>query len=123
MVKNIGIFTALAAVSLAGCSTRVIEREIIHMPAPQAATVQAAPVTTPVIVATVQPPPAQAEKIPPAPSSDAVWIPGYWNYVNDQYVWVAGRYEPARGGYTFVPNRWEYMNGRWQMVGGTWVKQ
>ena len=123
MVKNVGIFTALAAVSLAGCSTRVIEREVIHMPAPQPAAVQTAPAATPVIVATVQPPPAQAEKVPPAPTTDSVWIPGYWNFANDQYVWVPGRYEPSRVGYTFVPNRWEYMNGRWQMVGGAWVRQ
>ena len=125
MLKHISVLGALAAVSFAGCSTRVIEREVIHMPAPQA-TVQAAPAQvapTPIIVATVQPPAPQVEKVPPAPTTDAVWIPGYWNYSNDQYVWVAGRYEPSRVGYTWVPNRWEYTNGRWQMVGGAWVRQ
>jgi hypothetical protein len=128
MVKNVGILTAIAAVSLAGCSTRVIERETIHMPAPQAAApAQAAPatapVTTPIIVATVQPPAPQVEKAPPAPAPDSVWIPGYWNLVNGQYVWVPGRYEPARVGYTWVPNRWEHVNGQWQMTGGAWVRQ
>ena len=122
-MKNVGLLTALAAVSLAGCSTKVIEREVIHTPAPQPAVVQAAPATTPVIVATPQPPPAQVEKIPQAPTADSVWIPGYWNFTNNQYVWVPGRYEPARAGYTFVPNRWEHINGQWQMVGGTWVRQ
>ena len=33
MLKNIGVFGALAAVSLAACSTRIIEREVIHTPA------------------------------------------------------------------------------------------
>ena len=122
MLKNVGIFTAVAAVSLAGCSTKVIEREVIHTPAPQAATVQAPP-ATPIVVATVQPPPLQVESVPPAPSSDAVWIPGYWNWSNDQYVWVKGRYEPSRVGYSWVPNRWEHVNGRWQMTGGAWVRQ
>ena len=100
MLKHISVLGAIAAVSFAGCSTRVVEREVIHTPAPQPTVVQAAPAPapTPVIIATVQPPPQQAEKVPPAPSSDAVWIPGYWNYSNDQYVWVAGRYEPARVG-------------------------
>ena len=121
MLKHISVIGAIAAVSLAGCSTRVIEREVIHTPAPQAA-VQPAP-ATPVVIAAVQPPPPQVEKVPPAPTSDAVWIPGYWNWSNDQYVWVAGRYEPARVGYTWVPNRWEHVNGRWQMTGGAWVRQ
>jgi WXXGXW repeat (2 copies) len=123
MLKNIGIFGALAAVSLAGCSTRVVEREVIHTPAAQPATVQVAPAPAPVIVAAVQPPPAQVETVPPAPSADMVWIPGYWNYSNNQYVWVAGRYEPAKIGYVWAPNRWEHVNGRWQMTGGAWVRQ
>jgi WXXGXW repeat (2 copies) len=134
MLKNIGIFGAVAAVSLAACSTRTIEREVIHTPAaqpttvqvtpaPQPATVQVTPATTPVIVAAVQPPPAQTETVPPAPAADMVWIPGYWNYSNNQYVWVAGRYEPAKIGYIWAPNRWEHINGRWQMTGGAWVRQ
>ncbi len=45
MLKNVGIFGALAAMSLAACSTRVIEREVIQTPAPQPATVQVAPAT------------------------------------------------------------------------------
>ena len=121
MLKHISVIGVIAAVSCPGCSTRVIEREVIHTPVPQAA-VQPAP-ATPVVVAAVQPPPPQVEKVPPAPTSDAVWIPGYWNWSNDQYVWVAGRYEPARVGYTWVPNRWEHVNGRWQMTGGAWVRQ
>ena len=43
MLKHIGVLGAIAAVSFAGCSTRVIEREVVHTPAPQAVTVQAAP--------------------------------------------------------------------------------
>ncbi len=121
MLKNVGIFTAVAALSL-GCSTRVIEREVIHTPAPQAAAPQVAP-AQPVVVATVQPPPQRPETVPQAPTSDAVWIPGYWNWSNDQYVWVPGRYEPGRVGYNWVPNRWEHVNGRWQMTGGAWVRQ
>ena len=96
MLKNIGVFGAVAAVSLAACSTRVIEREVIHTPAPQPATVQVAPAPAPVVVAAVQPPPAQVETVPPAPAADMIWMPGYWNFVNGQYVWVAGRYEPVK---------------------------
>ena len=95
MLKNIGVFGAVAAVSLAACSTRTIEREVIHTPAPHA-TVQVAPAPAPVVIATVQPPPAQVETVPPSHASDMVWMTGYWNYVNGQYVWVAAHYEPAK---------------------------
>jgi hypothetical protein len=123
MLKNIGIFGALAAMSLAACSTRTVERQVIHTPAAQPAVVQVAPAPAPVVVATVQPPPAQVETVPPAPAADMIWTPGYWNFVNGQYVWVAGRYEPAKIGYVWAPNRWEHVNGRWQMTGGAWVRQ
>ena len=43
MLKHISVLGAIAAVSFAGCSTRVVEREVIHTPAPQPAVVQAAP--------------------------------------------------------------------------------
>ena len=43
MLKHISVLGAIAAVSFAGCSTRVIEREVVHTPAPQAVAVQAAP--------------------------------------------------------------------------------
>ena len=123
MLKNIGVFGAVAAVSLAACTTRTIDREVIHVPAAQPATVQVAPAPAPVVVAAVQPPPPQVETVPPAPAADMIWTPGYWNFVNGQYVWVAGRYEPAKIGYVWTPNRWEHVNGRWQMTGGDWVRQ
>ena len=47
MLKNLGVFGAVAAVSLAACTTRTIEREVIHVPAAQPATVQVAPAPAP----------------------------------------------------------------------------
>lgn len=116
---------ALAAVALTGCITRTYEREVRTTPAAPAppAVVQTAPATAPVVVATVAPPPPQTETMPPAPTSDSVWIPGYWNWANGQYTWVPGRYEAGRVDYTWVPHRWENINGQWQMTGGTWVRR
>jgi hypothetical protein len=114
------------ALALGACTTRTVEREVIHNPptAAQSAPAAAAPAPAPaaVVVTTVAPPPLQPEVVPSPPASNMVWIPGYWNWSNNQYTWVPGRYEPAKVGYRWVPTRWEYSQGRWQMTAGTWVR-
>jgi hypothetical protein len=126
MSKTLIAAGALAAVALAGCVTRTIERETVTAP-PPTTVIQTAPApaatSAPVIVASVAPPAPQNETIPPAPSPDSTWIPGYWNWSNGQYVWVPGRYEAGRVGYRWVPQRWENVNGQWHMTSGAWVRQ
>ncbi|MGZ8273979.1 MAG: hypothetical protein ACXWUM_08680 [Burkholderiaceae bacterium] len=115
---------AIAAMALAGCITRTIERETVTSPS-ATTTVQAAPAaaaTAPVVRAVTAPPPPQNETIPASPSPDATWVPGYWNWANGRYTWVPGRYEAGRAGYRWVPQRWENVNGQWQMTGGAWVR-
>lgn len=62
------------------------------------------------------PPPAlQVETMPTAPSGQ-VWIPGYYDYKDGQYAWVAGHLEPQREGYVYVAPRYEngkYYVSRW----------
>ena len=125
MSKTLVAAGAIGAVALAGCVTRTIERETVTSP-PATTVVQTVPAATPsmpVVVAATAPPPPQNETIPAAPSPDAVWVPGYWNWANGQYTWVPGRYETGRVGYRWVPQRWENVNGQWQMTGGAWVRQ
>lgn len=122
MSKTVVAAGALAAVALAGCVSRTVERQVVTAPQPPTV-VQTAPATAPVVVATTAPPAPQNETIPTAPSADATWIPGYWNWANGQYTWVPGRYESGRVGYRWVPQRWENVNGQWQMTGGAWVRQ
>jgi hypothetical protein len=126
MSKTLVAAGAIAAVALTGCISRTIERETVMTP-PATTVVQTTPApsssSAPVVVATVAPPPPHAENVPPAPSADAVWIPGYWNWSNGQYNWVPGRYEAGRVGYRWVPQRWENVGGQWQMTGGAWVRQ
>ena len=119
---TVGICT-IATMALVGCTTRTVEREVIH-PAPTVVQQAApAPAPAPVVVTTVAPPPAPAEVVPPPPASNLVWIPGSWSWSNNQYTWIPGRYEPAKIGYRWVPTRWEHTEGRWQMTGGAWVRE
>ena len=41
------------------------------------------------------PPPRRAEVRPPAPSPDAVWVAGHWEWMGRKagYQWVPGRWE------------------------------
>ena len=63
-------------------------------------------------------PPAPQVEIVPAPVEGQVWIPGYYDYRDNQYVWVQGHFEPARKGYVYTAPRYverehRYYAGRW----------
>lgn len=62
------------------------------------------------------------EPIPARPSSNAVWIPGYYNYTGTSYEWISGRWEippsptsvwaqpswqPQGNGYVYVRGHWQ----------------
>lgn len=69
-------------------------------------------------------PPATVENGPntPAPNQDSVWIPGAWEFRNEQYVWRPGYWARPAGdmlwnpgqylatprGYSYVPGYWDY---------------
>lgn len=44
-------------------------------------------------VKTPPPPPARAETQPPRPSTHARWIPGYWQYAEGSFHWLAGMWD------------------------------
>lgn len=50
-----------------------------------------------VAVVTAAPPPAEIEVVP-APVVGQVWVPGYWWWGPQGYVWVHGRYAVGRPG-------------------------
>ncbi len=39
------------------------------------------------------PPAPQPEAVPPRPSDQHLWIPGYWTWQNGNYAWMAGHWE------------------------------
>jgi hypothetical protein len=76
-----------------------------------------------------QPPPAptsnprDAAEQPPRPSSDAVWIAGYWdfNLETGQYEWVPAHWAiPPTGYTTWSPPNWERVDDGYVYVRGHW---
>lgn len=56
----------------------------------------------------VPPPPQAAEVVPAAPSPNALWIPGYWSFNGNAYVWLAGHWEvPPPNVHAYVTAHWE----------------
>ena len=70
------------------------------------------------------PPPALMVETTPAPVAGQVWIPGYYDYKDGQYVWTKGHMEAQREGYVYVAPKYEngkYYVSRWdeEEHGGT----
>ena len=59
-----------------------------------------------VIVRQPPPPPREEVRTPPPPSPGYAWVPGYWSWGNNEWVWVYGRWErPPERMATWVPGR------------------
>ncbi|MDX2187941.1 MAG: hypothetical protein SFV32_13485 [Opitutaceae bacterium] len=126
----------LVALSLAGCSSGP-ESHVVSAPPPPTAPVSTAAVptatvatsgsgtpsataTAPVII-THQPPVPQTETVLAQPTSDHVWIPGYWHYRDSRYVWIAGRWEvPPHHDAVWVSPRWEKEENGYRYYEGYW---
>jgi hypothetical protein len=127
----IGGLTAL----LSGCVTEP-ESHVVSAPppgAPVTATtttttstpmVYTAPAAAPgtnTIVVTQAPPSPQQEVVSARPSSDHVWVGGYWTWRNDRYEWVAGHWVvPPHTGATWIPPRWTAESGAYRFYEGYW---
>ena len=126
----------------AGCASEP-ESHVVSAPPPPppatqpAATVYTAPAATTATQPTVTavpsptggssivvmqaPPAAQQEVPPPRPGSDYVWVPGYWSWQTDHYVWHAGAWQiPPHEGAVWVPPRWEPEGSQWRFYDGYW---
>mgnify|MGYP000864570600 CR=1 FL=1 len=79
--------------------------------------------TVPAGYVVMQAPPASPppEAVPPRPSSQHVWIAGYWTWRNNRYEWMAGRWEvPPHSTATWVPPRWMPEGGSFRFYEGHW---
>ena len=68
------------------------------------------------------PPAVIYEPAPPPPAYGYVWVPGYWGWHHDRYVWIRGRHVYGRPGYAWAPDRWEQRGDRWHHVHGGWER-
>jgi hypothetical protein len=67
-------------------------------------------------------PELREEVITEEPSSEQVWIPGYWERDPDSWRWVHGRWEATpEEGATFVPGHWAWESGSWHWRVGHWA--
>ena len=110
---------------LAGCT----EPAVVVAPPPPT---MVAPATTGVAVVAVPadpavaylkepPPPPRFEEIPPKPSAEYVWLPGYWALHAGQLQWIAGHYDvPPRPGAHWVTSKWERQGDGYVFIQGAW---
>ena len=118
---------------LGGCASEP-ESHVVSAPPPGAVVTQpqapapvvystpaAAPGQPNTIVVTQAPPQPQQEMVTARPSSDHVWVGGYWTWRNNRYEWVPGHWVvPPRSGATWLPPRWETEGGAYRFYEGRW---
>jgi hypothetical protein len=79
---------------------------------------------TPVVSTTVvtqAPPELQQEVAPAQPTSQHVWIAGYWTWRNERYEWIAGHWElPPHSRDAWVAPRWEQDGNSYRFYEGYW---
>jgi WXXGXW repeat (2 copies) len=74
------------------------------------------------VVAPYRPPPQRAEIPPPAPSPQALWRTGHWNWDGTRYVWARGHYiERPTPTANWLPGYWEESPDGWTWVEGRWT--
>jgi hypothetical protein len=123
-----------AVALFAGCGSYP-ESHVVSAPPPSnAVVVQPQPQPSQVVVAagaqvpagtiivTQAPPVLQQEVAQARPSSDHVWVPGYWTWRNNRYEWMAGHWEvPPRTNAVWVTPRWERLSdGSYRFYEGFW---
>lgn len=66
-------------------------------------------------------PPVQTIEMVPRLSPGYVWVPGYWAWHTDRYIWVRGRTVAQRVGYRWAPDNWERRGENYYRNPGRWV--
>ena len=99
-------------------STAPAPTMVVQQPAVAATT---APAGSTIIVAQAPPAPPPPEAVPPRPTQDYAWVPGYWTWRNERYEWMAGHWEiPPRSDAVWIAPRWEPESGSYRFYEGYW---
>ena len=94
-----------------------LERQIEHVRM-RAPVMQWAPGS---VVVDQAPPPPQAEVQGNPPTPDQHWVPGYWHWAGNRYLWNAGRWAaPPAPNMVYEAPRWDNRGGHWVFSEGRW---
>lgn len=69
------------------------------------------------------PPPMPREYMPPKPTDQGVvvWVPGFWKWNGENYIWLRGAYvSPPVAGQNWTPGHWVRQHGEWYWIAGFW---
>jgi hypothetical protein len=68
------------------------------------------------------PPPPKEEVIPDQISPEAVWIPGYWTWLNNQkdYGWICGIWRVPPPAHVWINGYWKQFDEGWVWIRGFW---
>jgi hypothetical protein len=70
------------------------------------------------------PPPEKAEASrPTAPGFGYIWVAGYWDYLDGNYIWRDGRWVQGKQDYEYVRARYEYDGKAWLFHRPHWKKR
>lgn len=103
---------AFALLGSAGCS--IISSDTSAGEAQNALTVQ---------VREAPPPDKTDVDKPQAPGYGYIWVAGYWDYLDGNYLWREGRWMQGKQDYEYVRARYEQSNGAWVFHRPHWKKR
>ena len=70
------------------------------------------------------PPPEKVEADKPAsPGFGYIWVSGYWDYLDGNYIWRSGRWVQGKPDYEYVRARYDQANGRWVFHRPHWKRR
>ncbi len=70
------------------------------------------------------PPPEKAEGTrPEAPGFGYIWVAGYWDYLDGNYIWRDGRWVQGKPDYEYVRARYEYDGKAWVFHRPHWKRR
>jgi hypothetical protein len=75
---------------------------------------------------TYNPAPPAPPNVAPAgdpPAADTFYIPGYWMWSGDRYVWRAGYWTRVRAGYVYIPSHYRWTPSGYVFIPGYWDLQ
>lgn len=69
------------------------------------------------------PPAPIAENPPPQPFPQAIWIPGYWFWLNERqdFIWICGVWRLPPPERIWAPGHWKEIENGWTYICGAWL--